>query len=118
MFICLVGNPSISTIDPVDRTGNSSCVDITITPQPSESHVCVNRYDITASTGSGINTSSVMKWDSSTTPAEVCCTDLYRYDCTISIVAFYVNGSISGPFDFILLRSSFQGKVHDNYHMW
>ena len=96
MFI--VGNPSISTIDPVDRTSNSSYVNITITPQPGDYHVCVNRYDITATTESGVSTFSVMKGNSRTTPAEVYCPELYSYDCTISIFFFYVGGSMSGPF--------------------
>ena len=79
-----------------------------MTPQPGDSHVCVNRSDITATTESGVSTSSVLKGESRTTRAEGNCTDLYSYDCTISIVIFYVGGSMSGPFNFTILRTSFQ----------
>ena len=81
-----------------------------MTPQPGDSHVCVNRSDITATTESGVSTSSVLKGESRTTRAEVNCRDLYSYDCTISIVMFYVGGSMSAPFNFTILRTSFQRK--------
>ena len=109
-LFCFVENPSISTIEPVDRTSNSSYVAITITPQPGDSHVCVNRSDITATTESGVSTSNVLKGESRTTRAEVSCPGLDSYDCTISIVIFYVGGSMSGPFNFSILRTSFQRK--------
>ena len=95
-------------IESIQRTSNPSCMNFIIT-QPGDSHVCVVKYNITASTVAGENISIVLKGNSRTTRAEVCIVDLYRY--TLSIFVFYVNGSMSGPFNFILLRSSVQGKV-------
>ena len=103
MIFSFKGNPSISTIDPIDRTSKSSLVNITIKLQPGDSHVCANQYNITTTTRVGVNNYIVLKGNSSTTRAEVNCTELYSYDCTISIVIFYVGGSMSGPFNFTLL---------------
>ena len=63
------------------------------------------------STESGVRTFNVSKGDSSTTRAEVYCRDLYRYNCTLSAVAIFVDGSMSAPIEFIL-RSSFKVPVY------
>ena len=63
-----------------------------------------------SSNGAVVNTYSVMKGNSRTTRAEVSCPGLDSYDCTLSIVIFYVDGSMSVPFNFTLLRTSFQRK--------
>ena len=96
-------------IESVQKTSNSSCVNFIIY-QPGDSHVCVVKYNITASTESGMQTFGIFKENSNTTHTEVC-TDLCRYDCTLSIFTLYVNGSMNGPFNIILLRSSVQGKL-------
>ena len=96
-------------IESIQRTSNSSCVNFIIY-QPGNSHVCVVKYNIMASTEAEIQTFGIFKEDSNTTHTDVC-TNLCRCGCTLSIFAFYVDRSMSEPVNFILLRSSVQGKV-------